>query len=429
VRRDTLNHPLVTRGTAPPSRRQRVARASRPIVRLVIAGLSLVAACPVASAEESAPSRARPLAEVAPRVDAVEPVAAAELEAAIERGVAYLIGEQRADGSWGSADNTKGGIDIYAPPPGAHHAFRSAVTGLCVSALVEADSGTADVAAGIDRGTDWLLARLPRLRRASPDAIYNVWGHAYGIEALALVLPRHAGDPVRQAAIRECIASQVELLDRYESVNGGWGYYDFQIGARKPAASPNSFTTATVLLALADARDAGVDVPQHLIDRGLAAIHRQTRPDRSYLYGEYFKYRPAHPINRPGGSLGRAHACHAALRRFGDPDVTDAAIKAWLDRLIARNGWLDLGRKKPIPHESWFAVAGYFFYYGHFYAAECLSLVPEAERPVLRDQLARIMLPLQEPAGCWWDYPFYDYHMQYGTAFAVRTLVRCRHAR
>jgi hypothetical protein len=126
---------------------------------------------------------------------------------------------------------------------------------------------------------------------------------------------------------------------------------------------------------------------------------------------------------------GRARAArhHAALRRLGDPELTDAAITAWLDRLFSRNGWLDLGRKKPIPHESWFAVAGYFFFYGHFYAAECIEALPETDRPPLQDRLARIMMPLQEPDGCFWDYPFYDYHTQYGTAFAVRTLVRCRH--
>jgi hypothetical protein len=410
------------RGVCPSWREGAAAQASW-LLAIVLLGVP----GPQASAEEASTVRPRPLAEIAPRVDAVEPVEAAELETAIDRGVAFLVGGQRSDGSWGSADNTKGGIDIYAPAPGAHAAFRSAVTGLCVSALVESGRDTVEVTAAIDRGIDWLLARLPRLRRATPDAIYNVWGHAYGIEALALVHPRHANDPARQKAIRECIAGQVELLDRYESVNGGWGYYDFDIGSRKPASSPNSFTTATVLLALADASDVGVDVPQRLIDRGIAAIHRQTLPDGSYLYGEYFKYRPSAPINRPGGSLGRAQACNAALRRFDDPDVTDAAIKAWLDRLVARNGWLELGRKKPIPHESWFAVAGYFFYYGHFYAAECIGLLPEGERPVLQDQLARIILPLQEPNGCWWDFPFYDYHTQYGTAFAVRILIRCRH--
>jgi mannose/cellobiose epimerase-like protein (N-acyl-D-glucosamine 2-epimerase family) len=309
---------------------------------------------------------------------AIEPVAVAELEAAIDRGVGFLLESQRDDGSWGSADNTKGGVDIYAPAPGAHHAFRSAVTALCVSALVETGRDSEAVKAAIDRGERWLLDKLPSLRRATRDTLYNVWGHAYGIEALALVHARHAGDAAMQERIEECIRGQVELLERYESVDGGWGYYDFAAGARKPTSSPNTFTTATVLLALADARDLGIDVPQKLFDRGLATIHRQTKPDRSYLYGEYLKYEPAHPVNRPGGSLGRSQACNAVLRRLGDPELTDAAITTWLERLFTRNGWLDLGRKKPIPHESWFAVAGYFFFYGHFYAAECIEALPAA---------------------------------------------------
>jgi len=378
----------------------------------------------VAGAEPAAPTQA----EVGPKPAAVEPLPAADLEAAVDRGVKFLLDSQREDGSWGSADNTKGGIDIYAPPPGGHHAFRAGVTALCVSALVE--SGRDDDAArkAIDRGAAWLLERLPKLRRATPDALYNVWGHAYGIEALALLHRRQAGDAASRARIVDCIKGQVELLDRYETVDGGWGYYAFAIGSKKPAGSPNSFTTATVLLALADARDLGIDVPQKLFDRGVAAIRRQMKPDRSYLYGEHHKYRPQHPVNLPGGSLGRSQACNALLRRLGAADVTDAATVAWLERLFARNGWLGLGRKKPIPHESWFAVAGYFYFYGHFYAAECIESLPVGLRPPLQDQLARAMLPLQEPNGCWWDYPFYDYHTQYGTAFAVRTLVRCRKA-
>jgi len=376
----------------------------------------------VAVAEPAAPTQA----EVGPKPAAVEPLPAADLEAAIDRGTQFILDSQREDGSWGSADNTRGGIDIYAPPPGGHHAFRAAVTALCVSALVESGRDDDATRTAIDRGAAWLLERLPKLRRATPDALYNVWGHAYGIEALALLHPRLAGDAAAQARVLACIAGQVELLDRYETVDGGWGYYDFAIGSQKPAGSPNSFTTATVLLALADARDLGVEVPQKLFDRGLATIRRQMKPDRSYLYGEHLKYRPQHPVNLPGGSLGRSQACNALLRRLGTADVTDAATVAWLERLFARNGWLDLGRKKPIPHESWFAVAGYFFFYGHFYAAECIDSLPAAERPPLQDQLARLLLPLQEPDGCWWDYPFYDYHTQYGTAFAVRTLVRCR---
>jgi hypothetical protein len=102
-------------------------------------------------------------------------------------------------------------------------------------------------------------------------------------------------------------------------------------------------------------------------------------------------------------------------------------LKAWLDRLYARNGWLSIGRKRPVPHESHFRVAGYFYYYGHYYAALCIDELPAEERPYFQDQLARILMPLQEKDGSWWDYPLYDYHHSWGTAMAVSALVRCRH--
>ena len=132
------------------------------------------------------------------------------------------------------------------------------------------------------------------------------------------------------------------------------------------------------------------------------------------------------PVNRPGGSLGRSQACNLATRLWGDRRVTDEVLRTWLDRLFARNLWLDLGRKRPIPHESWFQVAGYFFYYGHYYAALCIEQLPPSQRPPYRDQLAHVLLGLQEPDGSWWDFPLYDYHQQYGTAFALMSLVRCR---
>ena len=63
------------------------------------------------------------------------PVPDAEITAAIERGVAFLLKNQNADGSWGSPERTKN-LNIAAGI-GSHHAFRTAVTALCVSALIE----------------------------------------------------------------------------------------------------------------------------------------------------------------------------------------------------------------------------------------------------------------------------------------------------
>jgi len=216
------------------------------------------------------------------------------------------------------------------------------------------------------------------------------------------------------------------LLDRYESVHGGWGYYDFSAHTKKPATDPNCFVTATVLFALHGARSLGVEVPQRLIDRGLAVIHRQQKPDLSYIYSEDLKYMPTLPVNMPGGSVGRSQACNAVLRLFGDQSVSDAAMKAWLERLFARNLWLDIGRKRPIPHESWYQVAGYFFYYGHYYSAYCIEQIPKDQQPPLKHHLAHVLLQRQERDGSWWDFPLYNYHQQYGTAFALMALAHCR---
>ena len=46
-----------------------------------------------------------------------------QIYSAIDRGVRFLIEDQNSNGSWGSPTRTKG-LNIYAPVPGAHHAFR-----------------------------------------------------------------------------------------------------------------------------------------------------------------------------------------------------------------------------------------------------------------------------------------------------------------
>jgi hypothetical protein len=349
---------------------------------------------------------------------------AKEMEEAIRRGVAFLVKNQNKDGSWGSPTRTKN-LNIYTPVPDGHAALTCGVSSLAVAALIEAGGPASEVTESIERGETWLLENLPKLRRSSADVLYNVWGHAYGIRALVRMHARLPDDAARRTKIEGLIREQMELLGRFESVDGGWGYYDMKVGAQRPATDSTPFTSATVLVALHEAKKIGVEPPAKLVKRAYDSILRQRNPDFSYLYGEYMKWVPTHPINRPGGSLGRSQVCNLALRLWGDEKVTDTIVKTWLDRLITRNGWLDMGRKRPVPHESHFAVAGYFFYYGHFYAAQCVELLPLEDRPFYQDHLAHIILRLQEKDGSWWDYPLYDYHQPYGTAYALMILKRC----
>ncbi len=370
-----------------------------------------------------------PRATEGPKPAPITPPKPEAIKAAIDRGIKFLLADQRPDGSWGSAERTKG-LNIYAPPPGAHDAFHTAVTSLVIMALIEAEPKLSEkdrpaVTKAIDRSADWLDKRIGKLRRATGEAIYNVWGHSYSIQAFVKLHNRAKGDPPRQAKFKDLAQAQADMLARYSFVGGGWAYYDFLTQSATPGDAAFSFTTATALIALKQAETIGVTFPERLTKKAVASIIRQQNPDFSYAYGEYLRMQPMHPINRPGGSLGRSQACNLALRLYGDERVTDDVIKTWLDRLYARNGWLSLGRKKPIPHESFFFVAGYFYYYGHWYAALCIDVLPAAERPHFQDHLAHILLPIQEKDGSWWDYPLYNYHQQYGTAMAIMALLRC----
>jgi len=360
-----------------------------------------------------------------PKAPAVKPPLPETVERSVQRGLRFLLENQNPNGSWGSPRNTKG-VNIYAPVPGAHQAFRAAVTGLCVMALCEAGEGVGGVPRALERAERYLLEHLPHVKRATPDTIYNVWAHAYGIQGLVRLYLRARSDR-RKQALMGLIRGQIDMLRRYECMGGGWAYYDFEAHTRHPSGTSPSFVTAAVLVALKEAQEVGAKVPEGMVRGAIRCLLRQRKPDGSFLYGEYLWWRPMRLVNRPPGSLGRSQACNFALRIWGRPEGRNEVMTAWLNRLFARNGWLSIGRKRPIPHEAWFQVAGYFFYFGHYYAARCIEVLPARDQAFFKPHLARVLIALQERNdGSWWDFPFYDYHKQYGTAFALCALSICR---
>ncbi len=366
-------------------------------------------------------------ATTGPKPKAITPPTTAEIDASIRRGIEYLLKSQHKDGSWGSANSSRPPTaEVNAPVPGAHQAFKAAVTAMCIEALMETGGNDPQVLQAIDRAEVWLFQRLPHVRRPTPREMYNVWTHGYGLQCLLKMLDRKPEDAARQEKINEMIKQQIDLLRRYEVVSGGWAYYEFGARTQPPSWTSMSFCTCAILVALHDARERGFDVPQPMIDKAIESVLRQRRPDFSILYAETHIYKPMKEVNRPMGSLGRSQAANFAMRIWGDKLVTDEVIKTWLDRLFARQLWVEIGRKRPVPHEAWAKVAGYFYYFGHYYAARCIELLPEKDRPHFQDQLAHLIIPLQEKDGSWWDFPIYDYHQAYGTAFALMTLQRTR---
>ena len=362
------------------------------------------------------PGQEKPNVEVTPEA----------IASSLTRGVDFLIETQNKNGSWGGPTRTKG-LNIYAPVPGAHHAFRAASSGLALAGIIDSGDRRPETLAAIEKGAAWMEEHLPKLRRADQTTTYNVWGHAYGLRCL-VALHRFADDEAEKSKWRTLAQGQVDLLNRYEEVDGGWGYLDLFDGltTRKPSGTPTSFTTATVLLAMQEARDEmGVKLDDKLVQHSIDSIVRQRTPDFAYTYSHSHRMHPRVAINRPAGSLARSQACNAALRAFGDEAVTDEVIETWADRFVAREGFLSIGRKRPVPHETHFSISGYFYYYGIYYFAESVSFLPRERQEHHAKQLAALLLHRQEKDGSWWDYPLYDYHEPYGTGYSLTALAWC----
>jgi squalene cyclase len=333
---------------------------------------------------------------------------------AVREGVAYLVRSQNPDGSWGHAGDTTG-FDVYAPIPGSHHAFRGATTALAVMGLRA--SGLEEGRAAADRGVDWLVANTD-VRRHDGNVFYNVWAHTFALQALAGEYARSKDERLAKAA-----AAHVRGLERYETMHGGWNYYDFSMSTQTPSSSGTSFGTGAGVVALADARAAGLPVTDRLVERGLRVLQRCRTPEGAYLYDLDFRYYPMHPANRTKGSLGRAQAPNCALWMSGR--LLDAdAIRAGLEAMFREHRFLECGRKRQFPHEAYYFNSGYYYYYGHYYAARLVSELPAGDRANYAQQVLAGVLPFQEPDGSWWDYRMYGYHKAYGTALALMTIAR-----
>jgi len=345
------------------------------------------------------------------------------VEQLTDEAVAWLVAHQNADGSWGSHHSPRP-IEVLASVPGSQEAFRVATTALCVSALQECARAGDAGALAVERATDFLLEHW-NVKRQSGLEHYNVWAFGYSLQALGERLIAQP-DYSRAAEIKTVCGRLIEKLATYQTLDGGWGYLSIQeVPTFQPSNTSMSFTTATILVGLDRARRGGVQLPEKLVARAVDHLLRSRLPDGAFLYGEYLEYRPRHQINQLKGSACRNPLCHYALELFGVPPPGDVTVVSSLEDLLVRHAAFQRAAvRRPIPHESWYAISGYFYLYGHAYASYVLTQQsPEVQRKLWPEML-RAVLHCRQPDGSYWDYPLYSYHKPYGTGFALQVLNR-----
>lgn len=364
---------------------------------------------------------AAPAGDEAPNLARFTPPAGrVTVREAIEAGVGFLVANQNKDGSFGRAAS-ENPYQLWCHVPGGHQAFQAASTALCWMGLSDAPFQTDESRKAQRRCLAWLVGHA-RVKRPFKEQFYNVWSFGYGLRALGQAL-RQEAPGAAPAAIRATMAEIVKALEVYQSPDGGWGYLDFNVPAYKPTWS-TSFTTATVVRGLWEAQQAGVEVPQAMVDKAVRLLWRYRTPDGNYGYSIDWKWRPHGRINRPQGSSLRNQACNLAIHLYdGKMDVPK--LRVGLEQLVENHRFAVAGVHRPVPHESWYAVSGYFYLYGQQYAALVLERMPEADRRRFWPHVVEFVLKTRQPDGSFWDYPTYGYHKFYGTGYALMTLGRC----
>ena len=359
-----------------------------------------------------------------------------EVVQAIDGGRDWLVAHQNPDGGFGSHRSPRP-IEILATVPGSLEAFQVATSALCVMALDQCVRPTPESAAAASRGIDFLLAHK-HVRRPNGMEFYNTWALGYGLQCFGEWLARHPEDE-RAAAIKQACQEQLDRLPSYQILDGGFSYLDFDLQSIPPSDSEMSFTTATVLIGVDRALKLGAlgageqattnagapKAPAGLVEKAVTRLAADQTPEGSFLYGRYLWQNPRHGINQPKGSACRTPGNLYALDMFGRKPKPGAYAEAVDNLAVKYVGFQQIAVRRPIPHESWYSISGYFYLFGFYYASLVLDekLTPE-EQQRLFPPLARGVLFCRQPDGSFWDYPLYDYHYQYGTAFALLALSR-----
>lgn len=337
-------------------------------------------------------------------------------------GIGWLLSNQQEDGSWGTFESARA-YEVFLDNISSHRAFRTATTALCVMALIEPSRADEKVNASLDKGITYLLtAEQPG--RASGETFYNTWAHTFTLEALAMLM-KDDRFAARHEDMRRIAQREINTLGDLQSAAGGWGYYDFGRSLASPTGDyDTSFNTASAIMALLKAREVGLEVKQSIIDAATTCLERLRLPSGAFIYGFGHQYMHTAQFNQVKGSLGRSQPCNLALWRL-KREITHDQLLAGVKNLRELHHFIEIGRGRPMPHEAWYQTAGYYYFYGHFYAAQVIEELEEPHRADHAAWLANVMTATQDAEGSWFDFPLYGYHKSYGTALAVMTLERC----
>ncbi|MBL8796532.1 MAG: hypothetical protein JNM56_21710 [Planctomycetia bacterium] len=269
-------------------------------------------------------------------------ISATEMSA---KALDYLRKSQQADGSWG---------DKQWPQ-------NAGVTALCCLALFAEGSLPRQGPSGMQlaRGLEFLLDNTKEDGQIVARDVYThgpMYDHSW---ATLCLLQAHGNMPWRRD-LRDKLSRAIQLLLKYQHVDGGWRYKMMREG------NSDTLVTLNVLYALRLAVRSGFSVPADVVDRAVAFIKARALQEDGRFTGQW-QYLPGGQPGSPAVSACGVIALYMAAKDpndFKDPRIL--ATTAYLDSFHKRQTVADL-LEMPYAHYGAFYVSQALYVAGNDY--------------------------------------------------------------
>lgn len=344
-----------------------------------------------------------------------EPVAPRRARRTHAAALAALLRLQRDDGAWictGEATN-----DLHDDEPDN---LSQAVSALATRALLpHLEEGATRAAAS--SGLDQVLGQLERdLALEAPIRFmdYTVWNRASQVRLLADCLAAEFGN--RERVERALEAALRDLRARQHPTGGGWSYFvsGSLEGSDNPMTQSISFTTAWVVLALAEAQAAGATMPEGLVEESVACLERMRDGEDAFVYMLHHGNEGQGRGTKAPSSAGRMPLCVLALLKHGKADLDE--LRHALDLFTTYRAGLSWQVGRALMHAGPYAEGSHWVLFDYATAAEALRELPVKERGKHRVPLLELLLEARRADDTFLDNPLIG--RDFGTAMAVRAL-------
>jgi hypothetical protein len=339
----------------------------------------------------------------------------AEVARAESDALEYLLANQRPDGSW-ICPTEVAGTSSRVP-----HDFPVAITAICgLSLLPHREDPRVNRAVHLAVGYLLQAHQIEKaVGRKSYFMDYGVWSKSYVIGFLSEAVEQGV---LEKEPLKGVLRELVSDLATIQKSGGGWSYYvTRELGkVGQPSDQSISFCTAAAVMALHEAKQIGVSVPESMMEKALGCLERMKNPDGTFEYMLHHGNEGAPRKPNLEGAAGRGPVCSLALFRWGRADLD--ALRTALRIFANHRDRYTREKRKTLMHTGMGGQGSHYLLFDYAYAAVALSLLSNEERMAFRGLLLDTVLDARCKDGSFVDNPMVGPH--FGTAMA---LIAIRH--